>query len=206
MRQIQGSDVREEARGARLSGELVLLSGSGAQAPGAEPAAALASLAPQPQAADDCPTGVTVTPRATGTSERGVCGTSRPASLRSSLFSFSYKVRASFLKHPHGWWCSVVYIHLQVTCIFNVYLHVGVPSTHSSLQDKEWLAAGAEPGVFPAILQPLRKRAVCMALPLGPSVALVVEAFSDLRKNLRSCLLVGTDVHSRPPPGLPKAW
>lgn len=93
-----------------------------------------------------------------------------------------------------------------IICIFNVYLHGGVPSTNSSLQDKDWLAEGEEPEWFPAVVRPLRNLAVCMALPPAPSAPLVAEAFSDLRKHLRSCLPVGTDVHSGPPPGLPKAW
>lgn len=96
---------------------------------------------------------------------------------------------------------SASHLHFQCVltrgCALHAFISFKTRTGWRRERSREW---------FPAILRPLRNLAVCMALPSAPSVPLVVEAFSDLRKNLRSCLPVGTDVHSGPPPGLPKAW
>lgn len=79
-----------------------------------------------------------------------------------------------------------------------IYAWCGVPSVHLSLQDKEWRAEGGNRRGLQPSSASQETRCVYGPAP-GPSVALVVEAFSDLRKNLRSCLPVRTGVHSRPP-------
>lgn len=74
--------------------------------------------------------------------------------------------RASFLKHPHGWWCSGVYNHLHFQCVLTRRC-----ALHEFISSRQGLAGGGRGAGVVSSRRPASQEPGCVYGPAPGTVS-----------------------------------